>query len=146
MDRDPFGHRKYHGLYFILGLLIAFIVVPMLTGCEQAKSTAGVVEVVEEIEKDEFVIIIDDRACTGWNCNGPTDPPGCWYPGNTQYCDEPIMCCMALLPTCMACQDGCTVDAWLEKTCGSNATDAEYAGWDEIQNEPVWLCKAEIIN
>jgi hypothetical protein len=145
MDRDPFGHRKYHGLYFILGFLIAFVAFMMLTGCEQAKSTAGV-EVVEEIEKDEFVIITDDRACTGWNCNGPTDPPGCWYPGNTQYCDKPVMCCMALMPTCMACQDGCTVDAWLEKTCGSNATDAEYAGWDEDNNEAIWLCQATIIN
>jgi hypothetical protein len=128
-------------LYFILGLLIAFIVVPMLAGCEQGKTTAGVA-VIEDVD----IVFIDRPPCIGWGCERPTDPPGCWYPGNTQYCDEPIMCCMALMPTCMACQDGCTVDAWLEKTCGSNATDAEYAGWDEIQNEPVWLCKAEIIN
>ena len=136
---DPFGHRKYHGLYFILGLLIAFIVVPMLAGCEQATSTAGV-----EIERcavgypdcDDVVIVLP-----------PTDPPGCWYPGNTEYCEpEPPVCCQALIPSCMACADSCTVDAWLEKTCGPDAIDAEYAGWDNASNEPLWLCQAEIIN
>ena len=34
-------HRKYHGLYFILGVLIAFVVVTMLNGCEQGKTDKG---------------------------------------------------------------------------------------------------------
>ena len=42
MDRDPFGHRKYHGLYFILGFLIAFVAFMMLSGCEQPNATSGV--------------------------------------------------------------------------------------------------------
>jgi hypothetical protein len=159
MDRDPFGHRKYHALYFILGILIAFIVVPMLTGCERGEDSKGractaVVgigvtgDACEVIEEDVFVIITDDRACTGWNCNGPTDPPGCWYPGNTQYCDieRPRICCMALTPSCEACQEGLSVGEWLVETCGVNACDAEYAGWDEDNNEPIWLCQAVIIN
>ena len=143
MDRDPFGHRKYHGLYFILGFLIAFVAFMMLTGCEQATSSAGVT-VIEDVD----VVIIDDRACTGWNCEGPTDPPGCWYPGNEFYCDldRPRNCCMALTPSCEACQDGCTVDIWLERTCGVDAISAEYAGWDEEKNEPIWLCQAIIID
>ena len=97
-------HRKYHWLYFLLGVLIA-VVVATLMGCERADTSAGVI-------KEE----------------------------------PPVYCCMALTPSCEACQDGCTVDAWLEKTCGSDATDAEYAYWDEIKNEPVWLCQAVIIN
>ena len=108
MDRDPFGHRKYHGLYFILGFLIAFVAFMMLSGCEQATSSAGV----------------------GESCCEP----------------EPVVCCQALIPSCMACADSCSVDVWLEKTCGLDAIDAEYAGWDEINNEPIWLCKAEIID
>ncbi len=150
MDRDPFGHRKYHALYFILGVLIAVILVSMLSGCEQGKTTAGVDESVPGIVviEDVDVVILPRPPCSGWGCERPTDPPGCWYPYNEEYCDlePPVACCMALMPTCMACQDGCTVDAWLEKTCGSNATDAEYAGWDEDNNEPVWLCQAVIIN
>jgi len=53
---------------------------------------------------------------------------------------------MALIPSCMACADRCTVQEWLEKVCGPNAVDAEYAGWDEDKNEPIWLCQVEIIN
>ena len=53
---------------------------------------------------------------------------------------------MALIPQCMACADRCSVGEWLERTCGPNATDAEYAGWDEDENEPIWLCQAEIID
>ena len=26
-NRDPFAHRKYHGLYFVLGVLIAVVAV-----------------------------------------------------------------------------------------------------------------------
>ena len=108
MDRDPFGHRKYHGLYFILGFLIAVVLVFMM-GCEQAETTAGVV-----IERP------------------PTDPP--------------VYCCMALTPSCMAMCEGIPEDVWLENTCGIDATDAEYYGWDEETNEPIWLCQVIIIN
>ena len=102
MSKDPFAHRKYHGLYFVLGFLIAFVAFMMLSGCEQPQAISGV-----EPERQ---------------------------------------CCMALIPECMACADSCTVDEWIEKTCGSNAIGAEYAGWDEASNEPIWLCQAEIIN
>lgn len=162
MDRDPFGHRKYHSLYFILGLLIALIVVPMLAGCEKGTDSKGQactavvgigitgeacepdVVIIEDVD----VVIIERPPCTGYNCYGPTDPPGCWYPGNTEYCepDPPVMCCMALTPSCEACQEGLSVGEWLIETCGTNACDAEYAGWDEDNNEPIWLCQAVIIN
>ena len=151
---DPFGHRKYHSLYFILGLLIALIIVPMLAGCEKGTDSKGractaVVGIGitgDACEPD--VIIIDDRACTGWNCNGPTDPPGCWYPYNEKYCDleRPRICCMALTPSCMACQEGISVSEWMVETCGTNACDVEYAGWDNDLMEPIWLCQAVIIN
>tara|TARA_Y100000780_G_C13309223_1_gene273300 strand:- start:8 stop:322 length:315 start_codon:yes stop_codon:yes gene_type:complete len=102
-NRDPFGHRKYHGLYFILGFLIAFVAFMMLSGCKQGQTTGGIYE-------------------------------------------PPIMCCMALIPECMACGEGIPVDEWVDNTCGTLAVDVEYGYWDEINNEPVWLCKAEIIN
>ena len=35
-------HRKYHGMYFILGFIIAAMLV-MLLGCEQADTSAGVI-------------------------------------------------------------------------------------------------------
>ena len=60
--------------------------------------------------------------------------------------EPPVACCLALTPSCMACQEGIPEDVWLENTCGSLAIDAEYAGWDEDKNEPIWLCQAEIIN
>jgi len=107
MDRDPFGHRKYHGLYFILGFLIAVVLVLMM-GCDRAQTTAGV-----DLEREP---------------------------------EPPVMCCMALTPSCEACQEGIPEDVWLENTCGSLAIDAEYAGWDEDKNEPIWLCQAVIIN
>jgi len=115
-------HRQYHALYFILGVLIAFILVTTLSGCEQGKTTAGITE---------------ERCPVGWvgACNDVIV-----YPPPPQYC------CMALTPECEACQDGCTVDIWLEKTCGPLAIDAEYAYWDEINNEPVWMCQSLIIN
>jgi hypothetical protein len=113
MDRDPFGHRKYHGLYFILGFLIAVVLVLSLGGCEQAKTSAGV-----DIERPPVYL-------PGW---------------------PPVYCCMALTPSCEACQEGIPEDVWLEKTCGIDAIDAEYAGWDEDKNEPIWLCQIVIIN
>ena len=97
-------HRKYHWLYFLLGVFIA-IIVATLMGCEQPQSTSGVIK----------------------------EQP-------------PVYCCMALTPSCEACQEGIPEDVWLEKTCGIDATDAEYYGWDEDKNEPIWLCQAEIIN
>jgi hypothetical protein len=53
---------------------------------------------------------------------------------------------MALMPSCMACQEGISVSEWKEKTCGTNACNVEYAGWDEDNNEPIWLCQMVIIN
>ena len=53
---------------------------------------------------------------------------------------------MALTPECYAQCEGIPVDEWVENTCGTNAIGAEYAYWDEVKNEPVWLCQAEIIN
>ena len=38
-----FEHRKYHALYFILGVLIA-IIIGTLLGCEQAGTGSGVVK------------------------------------------------------------------------------------------------------
>ena len=97
-------HRKYHWLYFLLGVLIA-VVVATLMGCEQADTSAGVIK----------------------------EQP-------------PVYCCMALTPSCEACQEGIPEDVWLENTCGIDATDAEYYGWDEDKNEPIWLCQVIIIN
>ena len=97
-------HRKYHWLYFLLGVFIA-IIVATLMGCEQPQSTSGVIK-----EK------------------------------------PPVYCCMALTPSCEACQEGIPEDVWLENTCGVDATDAEYYGWDEETNEPIWLCQVIIIN
>ena len=97
-------HRKYHWLYFLLGVFIA-VIVATLMGCEQPQSTSGVI-------KEE----------------------------------PPVQCCLALTPSCEACQEGIPEDVWLENTCGIDATDAEYAGWDEDKNEPIWLCQMVIIN
>ena len=94
-------HRKYHWLYFVLGICIA-VIVATLMGCEQPQSTSGVVP---------------ERQC-----------------------------CMALTPECYAQCEGIPLDEWVEKTCGSIAIDAEYAGWDEETNEPIWLCQVIIIN
>ena len=96
--------RKYHWLYFLLGVFIA-IIVATLMGCEQPQSTSGVV-----IER------------------------------------PPVYCCMALTPSCEACQEGIPVDEWMEDTCGPDVTDVEYGYWDEINNEPIWLCGMVIIN
>ena len=97
-------HRKYHWLWFLLGVMIA-VIVATLMGCEQADTSAGVIK----------------------------EQP-------------PVYCCMALTPSCEACQEGIPEDVWLEKTCGLDATDAEYYGWDEDKNEPIWLCQVVIID
>ena len=114
-----FEHRKYHGLYFILGVLIAFILVTTLSGCESGKTTKG-------------------RDCIGF--------AGMTVEGETCDPEPPVMCCMALTPSCEACQEGIPEDVWLENTCGVNAISAEYAGWNTETNEPIWLCEAIIIN
>ena len=119
-----FEHRKYHALYFILGVLIAFILVTTLSGCERGKDSKG-------------------RACSaiaGMTWEGEACEPDIWIP------EPPVQCCMALTPSCMAMCEGIPEDEWLENTCGDLAVDAEYAYWDEIKNEPVWLCRAEIID
>ena len=97
-------HRKYHWLYFLLGVFIA-IIVATLMGCEQPQSTSGVIK----------------------------EQP-------------PVYCCMALTPSCEACQEGIPEDEWIKNTCGIDATDAEYYGWDEDKNEPIWLCQVVIID
>ena len=38
-----FEHRKYHGLYFILGFIIAAMLV-MLLGCKPGETTGGIYE------------------------------------------------------------------------------------------------------
>ena len=113
-----FEHRKYHALYFILGVLIA-IIIGTLMGCEQGTTSKG-------------------KDCIGF--------AGMTLEGEQCEPEPPVMCCMALTPPCEACQDGIPEDVWLERTCGINAVDAEYAQWDEEKNEPVWLCQAEIID
>ena len=100
-------HRKYHWLYFMLGVCIA-VILATLMGWEQAQTTACV-----DLEREP---------------------------------EPPVSCCLALTPSCMACQEGIPEDVWLENTCGSLAIDAEYAGWDDELGEPIWLCQAEIIN
>ena len=110
-----FEHRKYHWLYFVLGICLAVILAVMLGGCEQASTGSGVIK---------------------------EEPPVCWD------CppEPPIACCAALMPECEACKDGCTVDEWMLKTCGENAIGVEYGYWDEVNNEPVWLCESVIID
>jgi hypothetical protein len=90
MDRDPFGHRKYHALYFILGIFIAIILASMLSGCERGTDSKGrpCTAVVGIGVTGDACEVIEERACTGWNCDGPTDPPGCWYP-ESDFCYEP---------------------------------------------------------
>jgi len=113
-----FEHRKYHALYFILGVLIA-IIIGTLMGCEQGTTSKG-------------------KDCIGFG--------GMTVEGETCEPEPPVYCCMALTPPCQACQDGLPEEEWLEQTCGVNAVSAEYAYWDEEKNEPVWLCQSEIID
>ena len=135
-------HRKYHWLYFVLGICIA-VILASLMGCEQGKTTSGkdcVGMVGMTWQGDQCEVIIE---------RPPTDPPGCWYPYNEEYCEvepPPVQCCMALTPSCVACQEGISLPEWIENTCGPEACNVEYAGWDEDNNEPIWLCQAVIIN
>ncbi len=126
MDKDPFGHRKYHGLYFVLGFLIAFVAFMMLSGCERGTT-----------DKGRDCIGFAGMTIEGEECEAIVWP---------EPIPEPVNCCKALIPSCMACADSCSVDEWLKRTCGPDAIDAEYAGWDEASNEPLWLCQSEIIN
>ena len=121
-----FEHRKYHALYFILGVLIA-IIIGTLMGCDRGKTDKG---------RDCWGMA--GMTYQGEQCE-PIDYPPPWD-------EPPIQCCMALTPSCMAMCEGIPEDEWLENTCGDLAVDAEYAYWDEIKNEPVWLCRAEIID
>ena len=123
-----FEHRKYHWSYFVLGMCLAVILATMLSGCEQGKTDKG---------RDCWGMA--GMTVEGEQCE-PIDYPPPWDE------EPPIACCAALMPECEACKDGCTVEEWLVKTCGINATDAEYAYWDDEKNEPVWLCQAVIIN
>ena len=120
-------HRKYHGLYFILGVLIAFVVVTMLSGCDRGKTDKG---------RDCWGMA--GMTYQGEQCE-PIDYPPPWG-------EPPEVCCMALTPSCMAMCEGIPEDVWIENTCGINAIGAEYAYWDTEKNEPVWLCQAEIID
>jgi len=114
--------------YFLLGFTIAAALV-LLTGCQRGEDDlgrpcVGILGMTIEGEQCEDIVYPEPE---------PVEP-------------EPVYCCMALIPSCMACADRCSVDEWLEKTCGPGAVDAEYAGWDEEKNEPIWLCQVEIIN
>ena len=111
-------HRKYHWLYFVLGICIA-IILASLMGCESGKTPKG-------------------RNCIGF--------AGMSLEGEMCEPEPPVMCCMALTPSCVSCQEGLPEDVWLEKTCGIDAISAEYYGWDEDKSEPIWLCHTIIIN
>ena len=119
-------HRKYHGMYFILGFLIAAILV-MLLGCEQGST-----------DKGKPCWGMAGMTMEGEQCE-PVDYPPPWD-------DPPEACCTALTSSCMAMCEGIPEDVWIENTCGEDAIGAEYAYWDTETNEPVWLCQAEIIN
>jgi len=121
-----FEHRKYHWLYFLAGLLLA-IIIGTLMGCDRGKTDKG-------------------RDC--WGMAGMTYQGEQCEPINypPPWDEPPTQCCMALTPSCMAMCEGIPEDVWLENTCGDLAVGAEYYGWDEIKNEPIWLCEAVIIN
>ena len=112
------NNRQYHWLYFLLGFMIA-VIVATLMGCEQGTTSKG-------------------KDCIGF--------AGMTVEGLTCDPEPPVMCCMAFMPECMACKEGISTDEWIENTCGPNAIDVEYSHWDEINNEPVWMCEALIID
>ncbi len=123
---DPFGHRKYHSLYFILGFLIAVVLV-MLMGCERGTDSYG-----------RDCIGFAGMSIEGEQCEVIDVPPL-----NDPW---PQQCCQALIPSCMACGEGISTDEWIENTCGPDAVDVEYAGWNTETNEPIWLCQVVIID
>ena len=74
---------------------------------------------------------------------------GCEQPNSTSGVikeEPPVYCCMALTPECYAQCEGIPLDEWVDNTCGTLAIDVEFAYWDEIKKEPIWLCQAEIID
>ena len=118
-SRDPFGHRKYHGLYFVLGFMIAVVLVLTLSGCQQGTTDKG-------------------KDCIGFAGMSVTEIEAC----EPTFDEPPIACCQALTPECMAQCEGIPEDEWIKDTCGELAIDAEYYGWNEELNEPIWLCQA----
>ena len=124
-----FEHRKYHWLYFLLGLLIA-IIIGTLMGCERGKTSTG-----------RDCIGMAGMTYEGEQCEVIEYPPP-W----DEEPEPPVQCCMALTPTCEACQEGIPVDEWIEDTCGPDVTDVEYAGWNVEEGEPIWLCRMVIID
>tara|TARA_B100000929_G_scaffold224903_1_gene181244 strand:- start:177 stop:527 length:351 start_codon:yes stop_codon:yes gene_type:complete len=113
-------------LYFALGFAIAAILV-MMMGCEKGTT-----------DKGRECIGFAGMTIEGEQCEvidfPPIDDP--WPP----------VCCQALTPSCMACGEGISTDEWIEDTCGPDAVDVEYAGWNSATNEPIWLCQAVIID
>lgn len=57
-------------------------------------------------------------------------------------CELPRACCRGLVPECAACEEGLSVEDWLEKTCPNGENDAYYGGWDEAENKAVWICES----
>ena len=110
-------------MYFILGVLIAVVVVMMLNGCDRGKTDKG---------RDCWGMA--GMTYQGEQCE-PIDYPPPWD-------EPPIACCMALTPSCMAQCEGIPEDEWIENTCGINVIAVEYYGWNEELNEPIWLCQA----
>ena len=110
---------------YILGVIVMVLLCFDLAGCESGKTEKG-------------------RAC--WGVLGMDSITG--EQCEPDSIDEPDgrACCMAFMPSCMACKDGITVREWMDKTCGTDSVNAEYSHWDTEKNEPVWLCKAVIIN
>ena len=116
-----FEHRKYHWLYFLLGFLIA-VIVATLMGCDRGKTDKG----------------RDCWGMVGMTYQGEQCEPIEWPP----EWDRPEVCCQALTSACMAMCEGIPEDEWIKNTCGELAIDAEYYGWNQEQNEPIWLCQA----
>ena len=116
-------HRKYHWLWFLLGVMIA-VILATLMGCEQGKT-----------DKGRDCIGFAGMSIDGEQCEVIIYPP-----------PPPQYCCMALTPSCVACQEGISLPEWIVNTCGPEACNVEYAGWDEEKNEPIWLCQAIIID
>ena len=110
-------------MYFILGVLIAVVVVMMLNGCDRGKTDKG---------RDCWGMA--GMTYQGEQCE-PIDYPPPWD-------EPPVQCCMALTPSCMAMCEGIPEDVWIENTCGINVIAVEYYGWNEELNEPIWLCQA----
>ena len=124
-----FEHRKYHWLYFLAGLLLA-IIIGTLMGCDRGKTDKG----------------RDCWGMAGMSWQGEQCEVVEWPPPWDEEPEPPVQCCMALTPQCMACGEGISEDEWIKDTCGPNAVDAEYAGWDAVKGEPLWLCQAIIID